>query len=130
MRACKYVERAQKPAGPAEDLHALCWRTSARAPPANILAIEAKDDDARAGLPDCAVPVQVKSEGIVGPVGIFNLDNRRLSALDLLDGFIGKIAILIGPPPYGGDIGFELSGVFVAVPYPVFRLVEKRLVGR
>ncbi|KAI5474762.1 casein kinase II subunit alpha, partial [Pseudohyphozyma bogoriensis] len=33
--------------------------------------------------------------------------------------YVGKIAILIGPPPYGGDIGFELAGAFTALTYPV-----------
>lgn len=33
--------------------------------------------------------------------------------------YVGPIGALIGPPPYGGDIGFELSGSFAAVSYPV-----------
>ncbi|KAK4704490.1 hypothetical protein P7C70_g1724, partial [Phenoliferia sp. Uapishka_3] len=44
--------------------------------------------------------------------------------------YIGKIGILVGGPPYGGDIGFELSGSFAALTYPVLRYLEKKYVGR
>ncbi|KAL8283260.1 hypothetical protein RQP46_006038 [Phenoliferia psychrophenolica] len=44
--------------------------------------------------------------------------------------YVGKIGSLIGPPPFGGDIGFELSGAFAAVTYPILRMLEKKYVGR
>jgi purine-cytosine permease-like protein len=44
--------------------------------------------------------------------------------------FVGPIGRLIGIPPFGGDIGFELAFGFTAVSYIAFRTVEKRIVGR
>ncbi|KAI5481469.1 hypothetical protein MNV49_004226 [Pseudohyphozyma bogoriensis] len=44
--------------------------------------------------------------------------------------YVGVIGIKIGGPPYGGDIGFELSGSFAAITYPIFRYVEKKMIGR
>ncbi|ORY81769.1 putative purine-cytosine permease [Leucosporidium creatinivorum] len=44
--------------------------------------------------------------------------------------YVGKIGLLVGPPPYGGDIGFELSGSFAAVTYPLFRYLEKQYYKR
>lgn len=44
--------------------------------------------------------------------------------------FVGPIAILIGVPPYGGDIGFELAFCFSAVTYIIFRTIELRIAKR
>ncbi|SGY60748.1 BQ5605_C007g04480 [Microbotryum silenes-dioicae] len=44
--------------------------------------------------------------------------------------YVGPIGKMIGPPPFGGDIGFELSGGFAAVVYPAFRYLELKYVGR
>lgn len=44
--------------------------------------------------------------------------------------FVGPVAIHIGEPPYGGDIGFELAFGFSAVTYIVFRMVELRIARR
>jgi len=44
--------------------------------------------------------------------------------------YVGPIGKKIGDPLYGGDIGFELSGTFAAITYPIFRTIEKRMLGR
>jgi purine-cytosine permease-like protein len=44
--------------------------------------------------------------------------------------FVGPIAILIGEPPFGGDIGFELAFSFAATTYLIFRTIELRIAGR
>lgn len=44
--------------------------------------------------------------------------------------FVGPIAIKVGEPPYGGDIGFELGFGFAMVAYLVFRTVEKSFFKR
>lgn len=44
--------------------------------------------------------------------------------------YIGPLGVLIGDPEYGGDIGFELSGAFAALSYPVLRFLELKYVGR
>ncbi|CED82758.1 Purine-cytosine permease [Phaffia rhodozyma] len=44
--------------------------------------------------------------------------------------FVGPIGGLIGEPGYGADIGFELSGGFAGVVYPVARYLELKYVGR
>ena len=44
--------------------------------------------------------------------------------------FVGPIAIRIGEPPYGGDVGFELAFGFTMVSYLVFRSIEIRLAKR
>ena len=43
--------------------------------------------------------------------------------------FVGPIGKKIGLPIYGGDIGFELSGAFAGIVYPIFRTIEKRAYG-
>ncbi|KAG8989788.1 purine-cytosine permease [Tulasnella sp. JGI-2019a] len=43
--------------------------------------------------------------------------------------YVGVIAKKIGDPIYGGDIGFELSGSFAAVTYPLFRYLEHKHYG-
>jgi NCS1 nucleoside transporter family len=43
---------------------------------------------------------------------------------------VGPIGKLIGDPPYGGDIGFELAFGFSALTYLIFRTIEKRMFGR
>lgn len=44
--------------------------------------------------------------------------------------FVGPIARIIGEPPFGADVGFELSFGFTAVTYMLFRTIELRMVGR
>lgn len=44
--------------------------------------------------------------------------------------FVGPIAILIGEPPYGGDIGFELGFSFAVVAYLGLRPLEVKLLRR
>ena len=44
--------------------------------------------------------------------------------------FVGPIAIKIGSPPYGGDIGFELGFAFAMVAYLVFRPLELKMFDR
>lgn len=44
--------------------------------------------------------------------------------------FVGPIAIHVGEPPYGGDIGFELAFGFAALSYLGFRALEKRYFKR
>ena len=44
--------------------------------------------------------------------------------------FVGPIAIRIGEPPFGGDIGFELAFCFSAVTYVAFRTLELRIARR
>lgn len=44
--------------------------------------------------------------------------------------FVGPIAIHIGEPPFGGDIGFELAFGFAAVSYLGFRAFEKSFFKR
>ena len=44
--------------------------------------------------------------------------------------FVGPIAIRIGVPPFGGDIGFELAFTFSAVTYIAFRSIELRMARR
>lgn len=44
--------------------------------------------------------------------------------------FVGPIGKLIGVPPFGGDIGFELAFCFSAVSYLPMRMVEKRMMNR
>ena len=39
--------------------------------------------------------------------------------------FVGPLALKISPP-FGGDIGFELSMTFAGITYPVFRYFEKK----
>lgn len=41
--------------------------------------------------------------------------------------YVGVLGRKIGDPIFGGDIGFELSGAFTAVTYPIFRYIERRL---
>jgi hypothetical protein len=40
--------------------------------------------------------------------------------------YVGVLSRKIGDPAYGGDIGFELSGGFTAISYPIFRYIERR----
>ncbi|KAF3932643.1 hypothetical protein ABW19_dt0201176 [Dactylella cylindrospora] len=44
--------------------------------------------------------------------------------------WIGPVAALCGAPPYGGDVGFELSFAFSAVTYLALRPFEKARFGR
>jgi NCS1 nucleoside transporter family len=44
--------------------------------------------------------------------------------------YVGRIAIKIGGPPYGGDIGFELAFAFATIGYNMVRWLEIRLTGR
>ncbi|KAK4704395.1 hypothetical protein P7C70_g1811, partial [Phenoliferia sp. Uapishka_3] len=44
--------------------------------------------------------------------------------------YVGVIGKKIGLPEYGGDIGFELSGSFSFITYPIFRTLERRYTGR
>lgn len=43
--------------------------------------------------------------------------------------YVGVVGGLIGGP-FGSDIGFEMSGAFAAVTYPVCRYLELKYVGR
>jgi len=44
--------------------------------------------------------------------------------------YVGPIALKVGGPPFGADIGFELGFASTAILYPPLRFIEKRLVGR
>ncbi|KAM0751475.1 hypothetical protein T439DRAFT_211182 [Meredithblackwellia eburnea MCA 4105] len=44
--------------------------------------------------------------------------------------YVGVIGKKIGDPEYGGDIGFELAGAFAGIVYPIFRMLERKYVGR
>jgi len=41
--------------------------------------------------------------------------------------YVGVLGRKIGDPVFGGDIGFELSGGFTMITYPIFRYIERRL---
>jgi len=41
--------------------------------------------------------------------------------------YVGVLGRRIGDPVFGGDIGFELSGAFTAITYPIFRYIERHL---
>jgi len=43
--------------------------------------------------------------------------------------YVGVLGRKIGNPVYGGDIGFELSGSFAAITYPIFRYYERQYYG-
>ncbi|GAA6029111.1 hypothetical protein JCM8097_001605 [Rhodosporidiobolus ruineniae] len=44
--------------------------------------------------------------------------------------YVGKIGILAGEAPFGGDVGFELAAGFSGLVYPLFRYIEKKQTGR
>jgi purine-cytosine permease-like protein len=44
--------------------------------------------------------------------------------------YVGPIAIAAGGPPFGADIGFELSIATSLVLYPPLRYLEKKKFGR
>jgi hypothetical protein len=41
--------------------------------------------------------------------------------------YVGVLGRKIGDPTFGGDIGFELSGGFTMITYPIFRYIERRM---
>ncbi|KAJ6622017.1 cytosine-purine permease [Mycena sp. CBHHK59/15] len=71
------------------------------------------------------------------PVGIAALIAFLFGALGTAMGmaqvwYIGKIGALVGGSanPFGGDIGFELSGAFAAIVYLPARYLELKYIGR
>lgn len=44
--------------------------------------------------------------------------------------YVGPIALKVGGPPFGADVGFELGFGTTALLYPPLRYFEKRYFGR
>jgi purine-cytosine permease-like protein len=44
--------------------------------------------------------------------------------------YVGPIALKVGGPPFGADIGFELGAATTAILYPPLRYIEKKYVAR
>ncbi|KAL7005249.1 Purine-cytosine permease fcy21 [Cystobasidiomycetes sp. EMM_F5] len=40
--------------------------------------------------------------------------------------YVGVVGLQIGLKPFGGDIGFEMAGVFTAITYPILRYFERK----